>query len=129
MPFEYNPPNIIPLEHKLSEYKPHQNDLKNGYKPRAYIRDFTVFSVGDHDKGHNETPQRDHRVTKIIVHPNWSRTGLRNDIAILELTDPIQFDSVDYHVFPICLPDADVPVGTPCYITGMSMYTYVYLFI
>ena len=86
-----------------------------------------IFSVGDHEKGKIETPQKDHRVAKIIVHPNWSSRVTNNDIAVLELTDPIQFDSVDYHVFPICLPDEDVPVGTQCYITGISTYTYIYM--
>ena len=33
----------MPSEYKPPEYKPPQNVLKNGYKPRAYIRDFTVI--------------------------------------------------------------------------------------
>ena len=42
-------------------------------------------------------------------------TPLNNDIAVLELKDPIQFNK---YVSPVCLPDKDVPVGTDCYITG-----------
>ena len=38
MPFEYKPP----------EYKPPQKGLTNLYKPRAYIRDFTVCEEGLH---------------------------------------------------------------------------------
>ena len=41
-------------------------------------------------------------VQEIIIHPNWDCATYRNDIAILKLATPLQFNS---NVQPACLPD------------------------
>ena len=41
-------------------------------------------------------------VQEIIIHPNWHPLTVRNNIAILKLATPLQFNS---NVQPACLPD------------------------
>ena len=41
-------------------------------------------------------------VQEIIIHPDWDCLTYRNDIAILKLATPLQFNS---NVQPACLPD------------------------
>ena len=84
-----------------------------------------IFSVGDHDKRKIEHPEVDYRVVKIIIHPSYNDQTIDNDIALLELEKEIQFNSTDYHVYPICLPNADPPVGMNCYITGMVFLYFI----
>ena len=74
-----------------------------------------IFSVGAHDKSKSESTTAEYKVKRIIVHPGWDSRRLNNDIAMFELEKPIQFNK---YVSPICLPAADPPVGTECYITG-----------
>ena len=56
---------------------------------------------------------------KIFIHPDYNYPSvINNDIAVLKLQTPIQFNK---YVSPVCLPDNDVPVGTECYITGQFL--------
>ena len=57
-------------------------------------------------------------VEKIILHENYNRTNLQNDVALMKLKHPILFNA---HVSPICLPDFDFPTGTTCYVTGWGL--------
>ncbi|KAF8767412.1 Serine protease filzig like protein [Argiope bruennichi] len=69
-------------------------------------RHFTV-RVGEYDltkpeTGHTET---DYSVEKITLHPNLYRPKrYNNDIALLKLHKPIEYDS---YVWPTCLPESD----------------------
>ena len=45
---------------------------------------------------------QDISVQEIIIHPNWHPPTMRNNIAILKLATPLQFNS---NVQPACLPD------------------------
>lgn len=38
-----------------------------------------------------------------MVHPNYDRTNFNNDIALIELEEPVSLDGV---VKTVCLPDA-----------------------
>jgi len=46
-------------------------------------------------------PPEDYQVANIIVHPDYSYTRRLNDIAIIKLTEKVQFKK---HIKPICLP-------------------------
>ena len=74
-----------------------------------------ISSVGAHDARKSESTTAEYKVKRIIVHPGWDSRRLNNDIAMFELEKTIQFNK---YVSPICLPKADPPVGTECYITG-----------
>ncbi|XP_067366451.1 suppressor of tumorigenicity 14 protein homolog isoform X1 [Channa argus] len=59
-----------------------------------------------------------HRAVKTIIsHPNYDHMTFDYDIALLELSDPLQFTNT---IQPICLPSAShvFPAGTSCWVTG-----------
>ena len=64
MPSEYKPsPNLSPPPNISPP-----NVLKNGYKPRAYIRDFTVFWKPEYEIGKNkELSARKIEIPRIYV--------------------------------------------------------------
>merc|ERR1711962_1906226 len=73
--------------------------------------------VGEHDTRKSEGSEAEYRVKRVFAHPRYQRpSSLNNDIAVFELEKPIQFNK---YVSPVCLPDADAPVGTDCYITNI----------
>jgi len=72
--------------------------------------------VGEHERYVSEGTEKEYQVEKIFIHPDYNYPSvINNDIAVLKLQTPIQFNK---YVSPVCLPDNDVPVGTECYITG-----------
>lgn len=79
-----------------------------------YVRSFKI-RVGEHNRNYREGTEADMDVERILVHERWSMNNLNNDIALIKLRNPIQFN--DY-VQPVCLPENDVTIGTKCYITG-----------
>uniref|UniRef100_A0A8D9E4D6 Serine protease snake n=1 Tax=Cacopsylla melanoneura TaxID=428564 RepID=A0A8D9E4D6_9HEMI len=63
----------------------------------------TVVRVGEHDLSRKDEGAHavDHPIKRIIVHPDYrSGVTLYNDIALLELTTPVNFTQ---HVRPACL--------------------------
>ncbi|XP_060753667.1 suppressor of tumorigenicity 14 protein isoform X2 [Neoarius graeffei] len=56
-------------------------------------------------------------VKTIIPHENYNFLTYDNDIALLELEEPLVFSST---VYPVCLPSSSrvFPPGTPCWVTG-----------
>jgi len=72
--------------------------------------------VGEFDRERTSGHEAQYQVKRIISHPKYNKPSpINNDIAILELTIPIYFSK---YVQPVCLPKADPPVGTQCYISG-----------
>ncbi|MGH0186274.1 UNVERIFIED_CONTAM: hypothetical protein FKN15_020685 [Acipenser sinensis] len=57
------------------------------------------------------------KLKSITVHPNYNPFTFDNDVAVLELSDPLEFSST---VYPLCLPDAThtFPAGKSCFVTG-----------
>ncbi|XP_062872681.1 suppressor of tumorigenicity 14 protein [Trichomycterus rosablanca] len=56
-------------------------------------------------------------IKNIIVHRDYNQMTYDNDIALLELKEPLKFSST---VFSICLPSSShvFPPGMPCWVTG-----------
>ena len=56
-------------------------------------------------------------VAAICYHENFTLRHLRNDVAVLTLSEPV---SMNEKVGTVCLPDRGQQVarGTRCYITG-----------
>ncbi|KAF0045290.1 suppressor of tumorigenicity 14 protein homolog [Scophthalmus maximus] len=54
---------------------------------------------------------------RIISHPDYNQMTFDYDIALLELTEPLQFNNT---VQPICLPSSShvFPAGMACWVTG-----------
>ncbi|KAM3916894.1 transmembrane protease serine 9-like [Leptodactylus fuscus] len=56
-------------------------------------------------------------VSDIIVHPWYSYSGSKGDIALVKLSSPVTYTN---YIMPICLPSASVifPCGLECWVTG-----------
>lgn len=65
---------------------------------------------------HEPLKYSDYPVSGIVMHPDFNNNNLHNDIAILTLSTPIEFN---YHVNSICVPDGTQSFsGTRCFATG-----------
>lgn len=58
---------------------------------------------GEHDRCDKTTPAITRYVVKIIAH-NFNLTVLSNDIALLQLSEPLAFT---HAIRPVCLPKLD----------------------
>jgi secreted trypsin-like serine protease len=71
----------------------------------------------------SDNPNSPHAVTKgvrrVIRHPQFNPRSYENDIAILELDSPVQFQP---NIVPICLPNLkETFVGKKGFVTGMGL--------
>jgi len=58
-------------------------------------------------------------VRRVIRHPEFNPKSYENDIAILELDSPVEFQP---HIVPICMPDLkQVFEGSEGFVTGMGL--------
>jgi len=72
--------------------------------------------LGLHDRSSTGSSHKAINVLKILKHPEYNSPNEHsNDIAILKLSTPVQFDNA---ISTICLPDSDVPAGKKCVVTG-----------
>jgi len=71
--------------------------------------------VGENNRLKNEGTEKEYQVSKVFPHPAYGQ--LNNDIALLKLSQDIQFNK---YVQPACLPQKDVKPGHKCYITGFG---------
>ncbi|EDO44208.1 predicted protein, partial [Nematostella vectensis] len=85
----------------------HRNKNPGGY---------TVV-VGAHKKRGSTSVQQSLRLSQIIEHPKYNDRRIVNDIALIELATPVQFDSAG-KVGTVCLTDQRPAPGKRCYITG-----------
>uniref|UniRef100_A0A3Q3WLR6 pancreatic elastase II n=1 Tax=Mola mola TaxID=94237 RepID=A0A3Q3WLR6_MOLML len=55
--------------------------------------------------------------SKIIIHEEWDRYRIRNDIALIKLSSPVMFTDA---IKAACLPSSTevLPHNAPCYVTG-----------
>ena len=74
---------------------------------------------GEHDLESTDEPHShiDRKVEKVIKHPKWMESsGPNNDIALLKLTNPVDYD---VNIIPICLPpDDNKLVGETAWVKG-----------
>ena len=74
---------------------------------------------GEHDLESTDEPHPhiDRKVEKVIKHPKWMEfSGPNNDIALLKLTNPVDYD---VNIIPICLPpDDNKLVGETAWVKG-----------
>uniref|UniRef100_A0A8C5Q3N0 Peptidase S1 domain-containing protein n=1 Tax=Leptobrachium leishanense TaxID=445787 RepID=A0A8C5Q3N0_9ANUR len=75
------------------------------------------ISLGMHELGALNPHGFTAGVKRIIYHPQYTSTGDRGNIALVELMNPVNF--TDY-IQPICLPSESVtfPSGLECWVTG-----------
>ncbi|KAK7861958.1 hypothetical protein R5R35_006327 [Gryllus longicercus] len=78
-------------------------------------REVQVISVGDmyvrlgkHNLKKAETEEQHRQVQKIAVHPDFTSSTLRNDIAVIHLTEVV---TINTFVTPVCLWDREVDLN------------------
>lgn len=65
----------------------------------------------------NETYVQSKRIARILVHSNFNHKLLRNNLAILTLTDPVKItETVDV----VCLPQQFARTNTTCHVIGFG---------
>lgn len=80
---------------------------------------------GEHDISGELEPKRSvtKNVRRVIVNRGYNAKTYENDLALLELESPVQFDT---HIVPICMPDDDVTdfTGQMATVTGWGRLKY-----
>jgi len=78
--------------------------------------DYTI-RAGEHDTRQSEGSEQNVVVKTVIPHPDYNPQTFDNDIALLELSQPVLFNN---WVKPACLPTQDIEgkANQACYITG-----------
>ena len=68
-----------------------------------------------------ESSERKHSIERIISYPNYDKTTINQDIALIKIKPPIFFGR---YVQPACLPDEDVQQSGEGYLTGNTFHFY-----
>ncbi|XP_077177997.1 ovochymase-2 isoform X2 [Paroedura picta] len=87
---------------------------------RKQYRDLWRVVVGVHDIKAEEPNSQKRSVKKYIIHPDFNSTTMDSDIALVQLTEPLEFN----HVRPVCLPEKDEKIepSRVCIITGWGIH-------
>jgi Trypsin len=75
--------------------------------------------LGEWDAASNSEPisAQEFFVSNIFIHPQFSATNLKNNIAILRLSSSIQLGQVPT-ISTACLPSGPLPSGSKCWVGG-----------
>jgi len=79
--------------------------------------DMTV-GLGEHSLVNKDQGEQRIRVSKFEINKNYNEETSANDIAVVQLSQPVKFSQT---IQPACLPDATDPLppaGTPCVVAG-----------
>ncbi|ELK25730.1 Ovochymase-1 [Myotis davidii] len=79
---------------------PHGDDKKNNPL-------FWTVVAGDHDRTVKELTKQVRKAKRIVVHGDFNGRTLDSDIALMQLSSPLEFSSV---VRPVCLPHGTEPL-------------------
>ncbi|XP_066304573.1 plasminogen-like [Branchiostoma lanceolatum] len=71
--------------------------------------------VGSYTREVTDPNQQEYDVKHVIMHPRYDTQTLDNDIALIQLNDPV---TISAHVQPVCISAQEVPEGYDCYVTG-----------
>lgn len=75
-----------------------------------------TLTAGIHNKANQEAETRQvRRAERIFLHPDWNSRTLANDLAIVRLTKPIEFNR---YAQPACLPGPDPPTNSDVVLIG-----------
>ncbi len=86
----------------------------------AHCVDETALSsvkivLGDHSISREDSTERTYFPNRFIIHPNYTKDPPENDLALIELTEAIEFSDA---ISPICLPTARPSSGQSCIVSG-----------
>lgn len=74
-----------------------------------------MVRVGEYDFQKTDRAKHDHRVMRIVRHPQYNQSTYFSDIALLKVDRPIQFTN---YVRPACLPDNQEFTGRNAVVVG-----------
>ncbi len=74
--------------------------------------------LGKHYLDTQENTEQHFKISRIVVHPDYSDFTDDSDIALLEVEGTIQFTK---EIHPVCLASEDFPAGHQCVITGWGI--------
>ncbi|XP_033102537.1 roundabout homolog 2-like [Anneissia japonica] len=74
-----------------------------------------IVVLGAHERNPDHGSRKEFGVTQVITHQDFSSKTLDNDIALMQLDKPVQYDE---YISPVCLSRENVPAGTECVVTG-----------
>jgi len=77
--------------------------------------------LGNHFQSTTDSTERRINVRRVVDHPNYNSRNLDNDFSLLELSSPVDLESVDPGIRPVCLPSASNPTqyeGVPSVVSG-----------
>ncbi|XP_072369749.1 suppressor of tumorigenicity 14 protein homolog [Scyliorhinus torazame] len=76
--------------------------------------------IGLHSQTDSETTVQTRFIKRMIIHEQFNNITMDYDIALIELSDPVVFNS---YVQPVCLPSVlhVFPANRKCYITGWGL--------
>jgi len=86
----------------------------------VHEEDYTkiLLIMGEHDIYNHRQPgaMEGRKLKKMIVHPRFDKRSFENDLALLELVSPVEYQP---HILPACLPTEDVQLeGLLGWVTG-----------
>ncbi|XP_032973550.1 ovochymase-1 [Rhinolophus ferrumequinum] len=78
---------------------------------------FWTVVAGDHDRTLKESSEQVRRTKRIVVHEDFDSLSYDSDIALMQLSSPLEFNSA---VRPVCLPHGRDPLFSSeiCAVTG-----------
>ncbi|XP_072841907.2 ovochymase-2 isoform X1 [Pogona vitticeps] len=90
------------------------------FKEKEQYKDLWRVVVGAHDIQDEEQNSQKRSVKQYIPHPDFNATTTDSDIALVQLTEPLEFN---HYVRPVCLPKRNETVepSTVCVITGWGI--------
>lgn len=80
--------------------------------------------LGEYDLSDDYEPKRvvQRNVKRVVVHRGYRAKTFDNDLALLEMEQPVTFDE---HIVPICLPRGDeIILGEMGVVTGWGRLSY-----
>ncbi|XP_029922221.1 transmembrane protease serine 2-like [Myripristis murdjan] len=82
--------------------------------------DWTVYAGIMDSLGTLFNPARS--VSRIVVHKDYSSLTLRNDIALMKLSNPLDF-TASGNIAPVCLPNVELNISVPqrCWTSGFQI--------
>ena len=66
------------------------------------VRKHLIVRVGEHDLVVHEGTEKEYVVARAIIHPDYNRDTVDNDVALLELPEPVRLGR---HAALACLPE------------------------
>lgn len=81
-----------------------------------------IIVLGESDLKKNGTTGIERKVKKLYIHPKFNKFLLEDDMALIQLDRPVEFDM---NIQPICLPEkSDDFTGEDAFVSGWGYLTY-----